>query len=170
MSQTSNSVIIDARPEQVWPYLTTDKLLKWQHGAGPYSSIKQANINIVDDPNGDKTGSIAVTTSDNRQITMRLAECNEPRYITFHCAYLVSPVTVDQYLSFELEPVEEPNGIKTLLSIAADWQFDNVSLPLKMLASFGVTGKFNEMIRFTLTNIKTLVESEIVATNEEVAL
>ena len=170
MSQTSNGVVIDARPEQIWPYLTTDKLLKWQHGSGPYSSIKQANINLFDDPNGDKTGAIAVTTSDNRQVTMRLAEFNEPRYITFHCAYLVAPVTVDQFLSFELEPVEGETGIQTLLTITTDWQIGEVTLPLKMLASFGVAGKFNEMIEFTLRNIKKLVESEIVATNEEVAL
>jgi hypothetical protein len=167
-----SSIIIDAHPAQVWPYLFGSKgnLLQWQHKAGPYSSIRDADINIADDPNGDKVGAITAQTTDGRQITMTLVEYNEPRYITFNCQYLVNPVAIDQFLTFELEQAENPEGekgVKTQLTISTEWYMAGSNLPLRLMAGFGSKGKFKEMIFFTLKNIKSLVEKNTVTSNEE---
>ena len=171
MADTSRSIIIDAHPAQVWPYLfgSKDKLLQWQHKAGPYSSIRDADINIVDDPNGDKVGAITAQTTDGRTVVMHLIEYNEPRYATFHCTYDALPISIDQYIAFELEPAEDPEkeGIKTELTLTVDWKLAGSNLPLRLLAGLTSKGKFAEMLFFTLRNIKDLVEKNTVVSNEE---
>jgi hypothetical protein len=172
VAETSDSIIIDAHPAQVWPYLfgSKEKLLQWQHKSGKYSSIRDADINIADDPNGDKVGSITAQTTDGRQMVMSLVEYNEPRYVTFTCQYLVNPIAIDQFLMFELEPAEDPDGkegIKTQLTVSVEWYMAGSNLPLRLLAGIGSTGKFKEMIFFTLRNIKALVEKNTVTSNEE---
>lgn len=171
MADASESIIIDAHPAQVWPFLfaTKEKMLGWQHKTGAYSSIEDAHINIVNDPDGNKVGAITCQTTDGREVTMNLVDYNEPRWIEFSYQYVVSPLVVEQYLSFELEPEQEKDkpGVKTKLTLSTEWYLNGANLPFRFLAGWGTKKRFYEMVFFTLKNIKELVEKNIITSNEE---
>ena len=168
MKHVLGDITIDARPAQVWPYITTEKLFEWQHHSGPYPALKTGTVTIEDDPNGDKTGQITGTTTDGTEVRLSLIEYNEPRYIVFRAAY-VQTMQIEQFITMELEPAGE-DGTGTLLTVVVEWQIDGAPWLLRILAGAGAKKSFGEMITESLQRLQTLVEREITITTEEASL